>query len=649
MFFGGSAMVENLRGIPWLQAGVKPVTIVLVTLWGLNVLRRLFSLVKVARTTSYFPKLYTPFQPFTLPGALFTTSSRIAGRDWHWVRHFRTYSQNETVNVVPLLFGASALWTSNLDIGRQILAGPPRSSFIKAPWSNRAFTTWGMNIVSAEETTWRKHRRVVGPAFGPDLYKLVWNKTLEVYRHMLEIEEWKDKNVVDVPAIQRITYKLSFLLISTCGFGFPSTWLLYIHRDFARRLTQRKDTPPRAVDGGMPAQEALKIVTETALLAMNIPQWLWHLPIPRLREARVARERLRTFMQEQVVERKALVAAGDKRADAFTIMVKANEDESTKYRLDDQELIGNIFVLLFAGHETTGSSLAVTVGYMAIHDDIQEEVVEQIMSVLGPDRDPDFSDYPKLDKVRAIFYEATRMIPAGHALIRQATEDTVLTVQNPMGEEGSQTIHIPKGTEITLDMVGVQYNPRYFEDPEMYNPSRWYGLPADSEKISAFSVGPRACLGRKFATVEVTCFLALLLRDWQVLPVLRVGETKDAWGARVMNDVLVGIALTVPDFPVKLPSQWYGLPADSEKISAFSVGPRACLGRKFATVEATCFLALLLRDWQVLPVLRAGETKEAWGARVMNDVLVGIALSVAEFPVKLVRRRPVYLSSRLDA
>lgn len=44
-------------------------------------------------------------------------------------------------------------------------------------------------------------------------------------------------------------------------------------------------------------------------------------------------------MQEQVVERKALVAAGDKRADAFTIMVKANEDESSKYQLDDQELV----------------------------------------------------------------------------------------------------------------------------------------------------------------------------------------------------------------------------------------------------------------------------------------------------------------------
>jgi hypothetical protein len=37
---------------------------------------------------------------------------------------------------------------------------------------------------------------------------------------------------------------------------------------------------------------------------------------------------------------------------------------------------------------------------------------------------------------------------AAHALIREAMEDTVLTVPNPLGEEGSQTIHIPKGTEV---------------------------------------------------------------------------------------------------------------------------------------------------------------------------------------------------------
>jgi len=187
---------------------------------------------------------------------------------------------------------------------------------------------------------------------------------------------------------------------------------------------------------------------------------------------------------------------------------------------------------------------------MAIHQEMQDEVVEQIMSVVGPDRDPEFDDYSKLDKVLAIFYEAARMFPAGHALVREATEDTVLTIPNPVGEEGSRTVPIPKGTQINGDMIGLQYNPRYFADPAMYKPSRWYGLPADSELFTAFSVGPRACIGRRFATVEATCFLAFLLRDWKVLPILRDGESKEQWESRVMDGRIM-ITLGVKDIPVR--------------------------------------------------------------------------------------------------
>ena len=77
--------------------------------------------------------------------------------------------------------------------------------------------------------------------------------------------------------------------------------------------------------------------------------------------------------------------------------------------------------------ETTGHTLAATLAFLALHNDIQEEVYEQITSVVGPDRDPVgvymgypglpplilllkvFGDYPKLDKVLAVFYEALRM------------------------------------------------------------------------------------------------------------------------------------------------------------------------------------------------------------------------------------------------
>ncbi|KAJ7359259.1 hypothetical protein DFH08DRAFT_845543 [Mycena albidolilacea] len=131
----GSSMPEDLRKTIWVRTSAHPAIVALVTLLVFAVLRRIFRLVKVARTTSYFPKRYTPFHPFVLPGSLFTTSSWIDGRNWHWVRRFQTYSHNETVNLVPILTGSATLWTSNIDIGRQIVAESPRSSFIKSSWS----------------------------------------------------------------------------------------------------------------------------------------------------------------------------------------------------------------------------------------------------------------------------------------------------------------------------------------------------------------------------------------------------------------------------------------------------------------------------------------------------------------------------------
>jgi len=61
-----------------------------------------------------------------------------------------------------------------------------------------------------------------------------------------------------------------------------------------------------------------------------------------------------TFMHSQVAERKAEITSGSSSAtergnDIFTMLIRANEDEG-KFQPNDQELIGNVFVMLMAGH-----------------------------------------------------------------------------------------------------------------------------------------------------------------------------------------------------------------------------------------------------------------------------------------------------------
>ncbi|KAG6812865.1 hypothetical protein H0H92_015793 [Tricholoma furcatifolium] len=524
-------------------------------LFALFITSRVFKLIRGIFAVNSLPGMRIPFQPLAAPGALIPTSWWNPGLrfPWEWRLTFYKRYGNENVSMVPFISGIPGIYTCNLDVARQVASGGHKTSFIKPESASRALLLWGMNLVAADGETWRKHRRIMGPAFNSKLYQMVWAETLETYREMLSAENWGSKTSIDVPIIQTLTFKLALLIIGKCGFGFSFNW----------------SAPPTAPDGTMSIQEALRIVADSHMLAIAAPKWL--LALPFRREVREAHEQLMGFMHDQVADRKADISgqssAKEGKSDAFTLLVKANEDEASKYRLDDQELvsdlftcvpngspgryqIGNVFIMLFAGHETTAHTLAATLGFLGLHQDIQEEVLEQIIDVVGWDRDPVYEDYASLNKVLAVFYEALRMFPAGHIMIREATEDTVLQIPNPPGQEGTTAFPVPKGVQVMVDMVGVQYNPRYFDEPEKYKPSRWYTISSESEAFSAFSIGPRACIGRKFATTEAVAFLTMLLRDWKVEPVLKDGETKDAWQKRVLDAHMV-LTLGVADVPVR--------------------------------------------------------------------------------------------------
>lgn len=85
------------------------------------------------------------------------------------------------------------------------------------------------------------------------------------------------------------------------------------------------------------------------------------------------------------------------------------------------------------------------------------------------------------------------------------------------------------------------------------------------------------------------------------------------------------------------PQRWSSSETSLDNFLSFSIGPRGCLGRKFSTVEAVCFLTHLLRDWTVDIKLQEGESARDWEKRVMQPnigitVNVGKCLHKAELP-----------------
>ena len=93
------------------------------------------------------------------------------------------------------------------------------------------YRLWGDNVASMEGgESWRRHRRIIGPAYNSQLYvasffdflctfkdiwryELVWEESCRIYYDMTSSEGWDSKTSFDISAVQSFSYKVRRLQI----------------------------------------------------------------------------------------------------------------------------------------------------------------------------------------------------------------------------------------------------------------------------------------------------------------------------------------------------------------------------------------------------------------------------------------------------
>jgi cytochrome P450 len=85
---------------------------------------------------------------------------------------------------------------------------------------------------------------------------------------------------------------------------------------------------------------------------------------------------------------------------------------------------------------------------------------------------------------------------------------------------------IKKNTLITMPTWASHHNPEFFPEPEVFRPERF--LKENSDEIipytfRPFGAGPRICIGKRFAMVEMMIAMAKILKNFKIE---RTEETK---------------------------------------------------------------------------------------------------------------------------
>jgi cytochrome P450 len=188
---------------------------------------------------------------------------------------------------------------------------------------------------------------------------------------------------------------------------------------------------------------------------------------------------------------------------------------SSNGKMSDKQVRDEVMTIFIAGHETTANALTWTFYLLSQYPDVEKKLHDEIDSILGGinrknghgiTKIPTADDVPKLQYTEKVLRESMRLYPPVWTMGRYVENDYHV---------GQYTI--PAGSSILMSQYVMHHDPRYYEEPEQFNPDRWTAkFKTDLPRFSYFPFGGgiRGCIGEPFAWMEGILIIATIAQKW---------------------------------------------------------------------------------------------------------------------------------------
>ncbi|CEL06620.1 hypothetical protein ASPCAL09792 [Aspergillus calidoustus] len=461
------------------------------------------------------------------------------------------------------------------DAGVVVQVTHARGGWPKPIWLYQGVELYGPNVVTSEGHHWARHRRRTATIFNKKNDALVWKESIRLVQEMLE--QWKTGNGSRDLLVQTVrddVPKFALNVFSAAGFGVRMPFKPVADNSAEVKngrygIFQDTPTPPQGFDFTFRGvvHYMCSNISMVILAIFILPKWAPRVLFPFLRRSFSAHRDLKNYLE--MLLSNAKTEDSPTTSDLVHEMIR-DRSTSTGGSLSDQEIISNGHVFTIAGHETTATTLRYALLLLALHQDVQEWVWQG--SVEATTDEPadveawnEESVYPKLVTPLCVMLETMRLYPP------------VVTVPKWTGNE-VRSIHyqdrdvpLGQGININLNMNGLHYSEEYWgPDVQIFSPQRWdarnkesylarnadlTGLNSPGLEYSTihkpvrgayipFSDGVRACLGKKFAQVEVVIALTVILRQYRI-ELAQKGEKGRKQAERALEDSASMIALAM--------------------------------------------------------------------------------------------------------
>ncbi|XP_056907891.1 thromboxane-A synthase isoform X3 [Takifugu flavidus] len=177
--------------------------------------------------------------------------------------------------------------------------------------------------------------------------------------------------------------------------------------------------------------------------------------------------------------------------------------------ITEDEIVGQAFVFLVAGYETSSNTLAFACYLLAINPECQRELQKEVDHFFTRHESPDYTNVQELKYLDMVISETLRLYPPGFRFAREIERDCVVNGQS-----------FPKGATFEIPAGFLHRDPEHWPDPDKFIPERFTPEAKASRHpfvYIPFGAGPRNCVGMRLAQLEMKMALVRLFRRFNLL------------------------------------------------------------------------------------------------------------------------------------
>ncbi|CAD7705363.1 unnamed protein product [Ostreobium quekettii] len=368
-----------------------------------------------------------------------------------------------------LVFGKPSVFVGGIDLLEKILVKEP-DLLVQGPFSNLEKLAGPNSVMSLNGEDHHKMRMLLGPPFTK---KGVHSRVPEIARLAEEqCMEWSQRSsVLFVEEVRR--YAFGVLTEAALGLKYPlaGKWTKDAVLDVFRAWT-------------------------AGLFSFGID-----LPFTKFGKAMQCRSMLLEMINKVTKE----VLEDDEHEGGLKSILLAQDEQGNGLTKEQRE--DSLLLLLFAGYDTTASTLSMAMLLLARNPQVWERMKEEQAAIVaehGPDMTPEAVE--AMAYTDAVVQETMRVRPASSGGIRVAAKTFQLNGRR-----------VPKGWTVfpSTAVTASLFDPRWPQDTE-FRPERHLGAQgAEARPHMAFGIGAHMCLGWYLSLVEAKVLLATLARGYE--------------------------------------------------------------------------------------------------------------------------------------